>query len=38
LVSLGSFVPHAYLTLKISVCTKLAIVSTRLIVAGDTGA
>jgi hypothetical protein len=38
LVGLGSFVPHAYLTLKISVCTKLAIVSTRLIVTGTTGA
>jgi hypothetical protein len=37
-VSLGSFVPHSYLTLKISVCTKLASVSTRLIVAGATGA
>lgn len=37
-VSLGTFLPPTSLTLKISVCTKLSSVSTRLIVNGNTGA
>ncbi len=37
-VSLGTFVPSTSLTLKISVCTKLSSVSTRLIVNGNSGA
>jgi len=37
-VSLGTFLPPTNLTLKISVCTKVSSVSTRLIVSGNTGA
>ncbi len=38
IVRLGTFVPGTELPLKISVCTKVASVSTRLIVSGATGA
>jgi len=37
-VSLGAFLTHRYLALKISVCTKLASTTTSLIVPGSTGA
>ena len=36
-VTMGNFVHHAYVPLKISVCTKKASTSTRLIAAGTTG-
>lgn len=38
IVSLGTFVSSTYVPLKISVCTKLANTTTRLIVEGTTGA
>jgi hypothetical protein len=37
-VSLGNFIHPTYIVLKISVCTKLASTTTRLIVPGTTGA
>ncbi|HEY5121251.1 MAG TPA: DUF4232 domain-containing protein [Acidimicrobiales bacterium] len=37
-VSMGTFVNQVYVPLKISVCTKLASTTTRLIVLGTTGA
>jgi hypothetical protein len=37
-VSMGTFVNQVYVALKISVCTKLASTTTRLIVPGTTGA
>ena len=36
-VSLGGFIRRAYLPLKVSVCTRLASTTTRLIVPGNTG-
>ena len=36
-VSLGGFIRHAYLPLKVSVCTRLASTTTRLLVPGKTG-
>ncbi len=37
-VSLGGFIKPTYLALRISVCTKIASSSTRLITSGTTGA
>jgi len=36
-VTLGTFISHAYVPLKISVCTKKSSTSTRLIAPGTTG-
>ena len=36
-VSMGTFVAHAYVPLKISVCSKISSTSTKLIVAGKSG-